>query len=971
MNFLRMSLIMALSFSVGYGKSEPKVDAVNPFLHAKLSLDLVDAVMVEATENSKNENKRKKLDQLKANILLLKALGLKDFDLLVAKKASELKILVSATANEGFLKAVSANALCTPFLTATDDKALFDIKLPEKKNLNQKLMIGQFGKTVVLGSNDLVEKCMADKKLPELSQTKRFETSVNNPQLSITVACGENIEQSFKDVVVPMLTDAKADLGVSPMIVGFVNSIAKALSKPLESIEGFNASISLKGDTRHVNWKQWNRNSQKLSEQIKNIKSSTYLDFADESIVGALMSMKSLNPKVDLNGKALNLSFGWDKKEDKASLAELKKRFKSVMSSLFSNMMSSNGEKSKNAPSIKYGNLFDLDVNYTVEDLKKKLPQQVKKAITYSRFSKGHGTRPSKESFETGKVNVVNSDLCSFKYEPKGLFVGDQNILKVGKGRSYGSQINFQTESKEKAQRAEVTVKAQIPQNIKVLGLTGADLNKVKIVGKTKVLLKELTASSVKIATSAENATIKVFAFDNAGRCLASKKSKQTGRIFTGRFYGTVHKVKLYVYETSAFSFDLSLVVPKEKWKFPKDPTTEILPRYETRSPVFYNNPGLSKLENLSVSYNTENKSLVLNLDKAGLKLTDKWSCTYFGKGKELNPPKSWGSFSMMRDSIKYVKKSISNCKDCEVVFGTVEVKINAGLKVFEVSKDKPVSVTINGDIVKLSINKNRVELFYPKENKTEMVSVIGYDQKGKILKKYYNVSWDTETVNSVRFNKRGYQFFGAVDHALVQINTKTVKKEIPFELFLTAAYDKAAYQKLKLKKVEDRRMFSLLKLLKKKQQVIVYEARQFPALSGLYYVVDKWKKKLVAGIPIEVAQSNKLGAAIFGYTCKPYKGYYFSYPTEVLKKKKLKKLKSTQKHKFTYQKNGQPVTGDFSKFDAEGSMLAIPQDFKANSIYFLGPWDKVYRYTGEKKIVTCGPDLYGQDKGDWIELKF
>ena len=972
MNFLRLSLIMALTCLVGCGKSEPTVDATGPFLHAKLNIELVNTILSDVKAKTVTADKLEDISKIEANLLLLSALGVNDIELLVAKEATELKILLYSKANKGFLKALTANTICAPFLKATDDSAIFNIKVPEKKSFNQKLTIGQFGEYVVLGSSDLVKKCMEDKKLPELGQVKHFVTSEVNAQFTVSVACAETIEQSIKEVLSPLLADAKTGFGLPPMIGFMVNSIAKGISKPLEKVAGLNLSVSIKDDKRQVTWNQWNRDSEKLAQQIKNIEGTDYLDFADESSIGVLMRMKVVQPKVDLDGDKLSISFNWVRESDEDSLKELGKSVKGLLGSMMNSTMGANVKKSKNKPTTKYENLFEINPNYTDAALKKDLPQQVKKAIVYSRFSKGRGTRASKESFETGKVNVVNTDLCSFKYEPKGLFVTDQNILKKSKRRSYGGNtLNFPTDSKEKAQRATVMVTVTIPQNIQVIELARADLNVLKKVGSTKVLLKEFTTSTVKIATTADTSLTKLFTFDKAGRCLASNRSKQGENIITKSYYGEVNKCKLYIFETKEFSFDLDLVIPKEKWEFPKDPSTEIPPQYTQSSDSFYNNPGETKLKNLSVSYDKLKKGLVLNLDEKGLKLEDKWYISYFGKGKELNPPKSWGGFSRMNGSAKYVKKSISKCEDCEAVFGKVVVEIDAGLEVYEVRKEKPLELKINGAAVKLSINKNRVVLSYPSKSEIEQTAIIGYDQTGKMLKRHYSVSFTTEKIKDVRFDKRGYKFYGTVDHALVQIKSKTIKKEIPFELFLTDSYNKAAYQKLKLKKVEDQRMFKLLKLLEKKQQMVDYQARRFPALSGLYYVVDKRKKTIIAGIPIEVAHANKLGAEIFGYTGKPYKGYYFSYPTEVLKNKKSKKLKTDQTRSFSYQKNGKTVTGDFSVFDADRGMLAIPQNDKLNGIYYIDTWAKVYRYTGDKKTVHCGPDLYAQDKGDWIELKF
>ncbi len=970
MKIFRLSLVIAISsFMMSCGKNA-QVEASGPFLHVKLSLDMVDTFATEAGQRGLET-----ATQLKTALHLIKDLGIQSVEVLAQKSDDELDVLMYCAANTDFLSKVSSNVFCSAFIKKTGDSAIFKLDLPKAKSFNQELLLAQFGRTVVLGSAEVVKSCVKSKKLPSLSRVEQFYGDDKSAGLAISVACSDKIEESFKEVLMPLLEGAKDSFGLSPMVAHVVNSFTKRLITPLKQVEGVNISATLAGNCRNIKWTHWCRDPEDVSELYNASKEEDYLDFADESFIGVLSRMKLLRPNVNLDGNALAISISWEKKDDMESLSELKEAGKELFSTLVQGAYIEPSQKSRNEPAIIYTNFLGISADYSISDMKKSLPSKVKASLLYNGFSKGSGKWPSKVQFTKHKVDIVNSDLCSFKYEPKGLFADGKNILLQNNKRYFFSGgVSFTTESEEKPQKALLSVNTELPVNIQMIELSREDVGRVKMVGDVKVLLKKFDSDAVKIATSAGSSHKKILAFDKKQYCLVASNVQNKATVVSSSFKGAADKVKFYFYDTEKFSFDLDLDVPEKKLEMPKENTLDIPCLYATQGDTFYNNPDLSKLNSLDVTYDQKSKSLVLNVDEKGMKLSDRWNCKFFGKGQEIIPSQGWGSFTLSDGGVKYVKKNISSCKDCEVVSGSVKLNIDSGLKFYELTKKLPVEVSAEGVKYRMSITKNCVEFYKAsaegRDKKAEVLAVVAFDKKGRMLHKYHGSRYSSGINKDGNFSSKIYQFWGAVDHAIVQLKTAEVEREVTFEEVIDDNYDKAAYAKFKLLLQDDKKMHELLQSIKKQRSKISYSsnAKRFPALSGLYYVIDKRKGSIVAGIPREVAHANKTGASIFGYTCEPFRGYYFRYPTKVIRGKKHSLLKGDEMLQFSYQKDGKTLTGEFSKCSSDGEILAIPVD-ASTKIYYMNGWGDVYRYTGEKKEVDCGPDLYGREKGDWITI--
>lgn len=943
-------MIVAIMFS-GCGESDEADLKSGPFLTAKVDVSLVKELMA---------NKKKSSEQTDLAFVMLKTIGIESVNLVVDNMNDSLEFLVYSDILPNKFAEVATNPLLKPHLKKISENC-FEIITPEDQNMGYKLNLAKIEDKIVVGSSTLVNESIKNKLLPATYSISKYQGKKPG-SLSITAVCSEDIDEQFAKIITPLLTKSTKDLKVSPMVVYIIKSMAKRIFEPIKGVEAFSisADISETLGTRSLVWEQWQRNPETLERSYKLTKKPGYKLYADESTLGTILRKKELSPQINLEDNKLSISINWDKKEDSEISSVLKKVLQKIVSNLGTE---SSKSLSTNPPLTKVIPFSKIVPNYNISQVKESLPEKVKASLIYDGYSTGWRDNPGREKFVSNAINIPNYQLCDIDLKAKSLFSGDKNILAKSKGSYFGS-VSFPALEKG-ADRGVLTINAKLPINIKEVTLSNDEVGKEKVVGTTKVLLKELTDTVATVAVSNIELSKKLYAFDKRGNCLDGSP-KRTGAILSHSFSGKIDSLKLYIFETEEFSSEIELEIPEKEVRLSELPKDKIPTYYSKTGVSLYNNPDLSKLENLKVTYNEKKKQLELNIDKKGLSISDDWNCKYFGKDKEIATPRDWGSFTMHDGSIEYVKKSIDKVNDCHVVSGTVKVEIATGLKIHKVQADKPFTYKKDGKGYRVSLQDNQVIFTSfgpnaaPKNYKQQ--SVMAYDINGMMLKKS---SFSSFSSSSKGEQSTPSSFWGIPESALVQVQTQKIVKELDFKIIIDENYDKKAYASYEALLKHDQAMKKVLEEIVQELKKYPYDVRHINTLAGLYYVEHNRSPKTFSK---EIANSDKTGAEIFGYQCKPYQGYYFSYPTKVNRNGKEESLTSDETQKFKFRRNGKELTKEFLKSDNDGDIIAVPADQK-QPIYYIDWMKKVYRYTGEK-AVTIGPDRFQHDKKDWIQIK-
>ena len=134
--------------------------------------------------------------------------------------------------------------------------------------------------------------------------------------------------------------------------------------------------------------------------------------------------------------------------------------------------------------------------------------------------------------------------------------------------------------------------------------------------------------------------------------------------------------------------------------------------------------------------------------------------------------------------------------------------------------------------------------------------------------------------------------------------------------------------------------------------------------VAGLYYVYDRKKKKPMKLIDKKIAHSDPLGQKRFGYTLKPYKGYYFTVLSGTESNGVQKEyLKHSKKKLFACHQG----TFKTIPYIQPPDIVAIPAD-KSQPTFFL-QWDQVYmKQLNGSSLKYLPQDYYSQG---WVEAKF
>lgn len=162
----------------------------------------------------------------------------------------------------------------------------------------------------------------------------------------------------------------------------------------------------------------------------------------------------------------------------------------------------------------------------------------------------------------------------------------------------------------------------------------------------------------------------------------------------------------------------------------------------------------------------------------------------------------------------------------------------------------------------------------------------------------------------------------------ILQLSRLPVKKPIPFVVNIGKLTDQEM-QDLKQKTEISRNMSPVLKQIMR--AYAPFHPYHKVGIAERYFSFNN-DKKASALIPLEVAHSDPLGAAVFGYQVKPYLGYTFTLAKGWSKRGMPQSYKTTKEGSATISWKGGKVST--SRYMVDPVVVAIPSDKKMPVFY-------------------------------------
>jgi predicted Zn finger-like uncharacterized protein len=800
------------------------------------------------------------------------------------------------------------------------------------------------------------------------SQVARFAKAIEAPQIlvTLTIRIPENIQTGWEKQIInhPSLEDNPEAL----MIAGLVANILLELSEPLKQLDFMALGFRFSGEKgRELSYAQQFRkgmNGTRVYERLKGGK------WKDGDIHGMVMRMVELlkderfNNEIGFENNQLTLHLNWSEKDDQGILEVLSE---ATIGYLIAQSLTGGGKPSEGPIEARYVPEPRLVAKVDGEKVKTEVPELLKHNLFPGRYW-NTGGEPYM-MLECDPIDVPNAPLAQLTYEVLAIETLDgKNVLRqedlqlmnqISLGSVYSAHLRLPI---QKGTPTETLRNATIRFNLSVpLALQIFDFKTTDAEGSTKdtegvqVQLMQLEKDVAEV-TFHGSESARLFAFDKTGRALASSQSMGSKSSIFSRFQGIIQTLKVALVTgrlEHSFKIDVDLNGGKPV-ELAHEPGNSVPVRYERGATLNYANYDEQELDNLQVEW-TEgderswNDRLSVTLPKNPSSVSAFWEVHFFGKDKPLflsgDPDANGTGVSLNFDR--------GRLKEANAVFGKVQMSVSKGIKrlTFDKKTDgAPMEQTLSsGAKVVVAFNKNEVAYTV---NKAEVIQTMAYNAAGKRLRMGNYVK---------RENDRQFRYFwGQPATFVMDAASEKIHKLISFEI-VKRPVNEAVYQAYKKEVQNYREIVNTLKEIDRVRNRAYYHYGE--DIAGLYYLYDRNNEPLQL-IERAIAHSDPAGQARFGYTLKPYKGYYFtvSLGTEANGVQKRYQRQSKEK-KFTWQ------GGTFSvlPFRQRPDLVAIPED-KSQPTYSL-MWEQIYmKEFGGSRQVYLPENVFNSD---WAKASF
>ena len=937
------------------------------------ALNLNVPVIIEAMEN--RVDKEKKTPKYRMTISVLKKMDLKRLDLyLYADPENQiLPVIVARGSNRKHLEEIFSKK--EPFKDYFEPRAggTFLLKkdaLKEAGKYNfpsQPYQVILFENEAVFAPRSFSGVFNENTNFIQSTQVAAFSKAIGNPQALAVIAIRilENLHNEWQNSI--QKHPAIKENPQVAMIASMGAGIMAELSGSLKAVDTFGLALQFSGNqNRTLNYAQTFRPDIDTRMIYRQLASGDLQNAETHSIIKKLIELfqdQRFAHDVQLKENRLTLKFSWAKENDQAFLAALSE---ATLGQLFARSMTL--EPSKGPVEVEYTDEPQLMTTIDVKRLKPIIPEMVKQNLFPGHYWNS-GDKPQM-SLDLDPLDLPNGELAELSYEVTSIQTpGGQSVLRSDENKSepklypgnvFPGSLSLSIKkgtSPNALGTAKIKFQLSLPVELQVLNFEKASQTEsVKKAGEVQVVLNRLENDVVSVNYEGGK-SIRLVAYDQSGRALASKESMSSASSITTRFQGAVETLKVVVAK-KVLAYPFEVVVDLNGGKelaLSRKPEIPTRLRYSNQPIRTYTDFSDTDLSNLTVKWSEGTKYswtdfLSIQLPRGPFSGYASWEVHFFGK----NSPNFLSGNSVQ--GVKEVSYQLDKgtLKNCHAAFGKVQLNLNTDIKRLSFVKNnngRPKSqVLSSGDKVIVGFNKNAVTY---SSGKASVIQIIAYDSQGKRLKQ--------DSFSHSRGGSRVVYFWGLPQRFNIDVAAQTLTKLIEFDIN-QRPLDERAYLAFKQSIENHREIVRTLKSIDRERR----RDRSYYGddLAGLFYLYDRKSKKPRKLIQKDIAVSDPAGQERFGYKVTPYKGYFFSVlaGNEINGDKQNYTRRSDQK-KFTWKE------GSFSvvPLTRHPDLVATPEN-TSQPTFFL-QWGQVYMKPLDGEALTYLPENY-YNQG-WVEANF
>lgn len=805
---------------------------------------------------------------------------------------------------------------------------------------------------------------------PEILQhtlVSQMAASIEKPDdlATVSVRIPENLDSGWEKKIdeIPAMKQ-NPQLAMAAAIGG---SILAKMTKPLGKIETMTLGFRFNDDgTRNLNYAQKFRNEVNGEEIYQDLGSGDSDDFDVDGIVLNLIELFQ-NPayqhQIQFEDNKLALEFSWAEEDDEVFLSELSK---ATIGQLFAQSMQL--EPSAGTISTQYTDAPEITTAVNVDQLKQKIPETVKQCLFPGNYFET-GDEPQM-SLTLDTVDIPNAALAELTYDVLAIkTTNGKNVLraqedqfkfKIKPGSATPGHITLPVQKGIPAQdlaTAKIRFNLLLPYELEQIEFNAGEARgRLKKAKGVHVKLDRLEKDVAKVEYRGGR-DIRLFAFDKTGQALASRESMSSASSVSARFQGVIAKLKVVVVKERIdypFEIDIDLNGGKqlELSHMPENPKHM---RYD-RSPIInYATFTKDALDDLAVVWKeggemSWNDGLAIPLPKSPISGEVDWEVHFFA---EKSPLYLAGNSFFSTTEVSY-RLQDDALKQAHAAFGSVHLNLASDIERlrFEKGEDgKPLMKRLStGKEIAVSFYKNEITLA---AGKADIIQNMAFDAQGRRLKR--------DGYTRHKDGKLMLYFWGTPANFEMDIAVQKVAKMIHFDIRKRPVQEEA-YLSFQINAENQGEVVKTLRAIADARRK--NRTGYGDDVAGLYYIYDRKKKAPMKLITKTIAHSDPAGQKRFGYTLKPYKGYYFTVLTGT-ESNGVKQDYPRQSKEKTYAWH----KGTFKTlpYIQAPDIVAIPVD-TSQPTFFL-QWSQVYmKQLNGSPFEYLPTDYYSQD---WVEAKF
>jgi predicted Zn finger-like uncharacterized protein len=751
------------------------------------------------------------------------------------------------------------------------------------------------------------------------------------------------------------------------MIAGMAAAIMSQVSGSLNSVDALALGFRFRGQHgRVLNYAQQFRPGVDGKHIYQQLAAANPTDSEINPIIRNLVELfqdHRYQHTLDFKNNRLALEFSWSEKEDQAFLTALTA---ATIGQLVAGSMDL--RPTPGQVKTRYTSEPDFVTAVDTARLKTMIPQLIKDSLFPGQYLSRGDTPQTMLTLDT--IDLPNAALAEMTYEVQsikspdgsGILRAEENTInpRIQPGSLYPGSIALNVKAgtpPEDLAKASIYFELSVPVALEVFKFAASDQpGRVKETAGIRVTLARLEKDVARVGRRGGK-SMRLVAYDQTGKPLASRESMSTPSSISTRFAGIISDLKVLV-ARELFESSFAIEVDLNRGKalaLAREPEIPVRKRYNLHPIPTYVNFSDDDLQNLAVVWtegqaDSWNDGLSVKLPQGPFSGHAVWEVHFFGRNKpQLFNGNSARSTTALRFTLEKGKLT-----QASAAFGKVQLSLHTDIsrRVFAPQNGSQPAAQIlsSGDAVSVEFNQN--EITYS-AGQADVIQTIAYDARGKRLKQ------DPYTRN--KGGKRAIYFWGVPAKFEMDVTSKAIEKLIPFDI-RQRPLDETAYQAFKLAIHNQREVVKTIKAIDRARR----KDRSYYGddLAGLHYLYNGNQSAPMNLISRQIAHSDPAGQARFGYQVRPYKGYYFTVLSGVesngVKKDYNRRSKQSR---FSWQK-GTIATTPLTRHP---DLAAIPED-QSQPTFFL-QWGQVFMKSLNGEKLAYLPDGY-YNKG-WVEARY